>query len=125
MKMGLGGTGRKGEWHVEIDELIGLGLYGITIANRQLKLQIFEAPIDRMRDLLRFLKTSQNDECLDFPNAFGGRLQFLNHDGAVFIRIRHAGEHGPDLLEVAVEYTECARLAEALDEAIAETVFPE
>lgn len=120
MKTGLAGSGVKDAWHVEIDELIDLGLYGISIANLQFHLVISEAPVDRIRKLLRFLQASKQDEFFEFRDAFGGKVGFRNHDGAIFIRIWHEGEHGPNLLEIPVEYAECVKLASALEEALCE-----
>jgi hypothetical protein len=125
MKMGLAGSGVKGEWHVEIDELIDLGLYGITIGNREFKLQSFEPATSQIHKLLRFLKARRQDEGFDFCKAFGGEVGFLHHDGAAFIRIVQRGERGPNVMEIAVDHSECGDLCAALEEGIHEAALPE
>jgi hypothetical protein len=125
MKMGLAGSGVKGDWHVEIDELIGLGLYGITIGNRQFSLQLSEAPATQIHKLLGFLKARKQDEGFEFRRTFGGEVGFVHHDGAVFIRIVHRGEHGPNLLEISVDHSDCDDLCAALEQAILNAGLPE
>ena len=118
MSIGLAGIGREDDWQVDLDEMIGLDLYGITIANRQFSLQIFEVRLDAIKYLQLFLKESEQDKPFHFHTAFGGRLEFVSHDGNLLIRIFDAREHGANLLTITVQPAERTKLAAALEEAI-------
>jgi len=121
MNEGLAGTGRNNGWQIEIDEQLGDDAYGVTIGSRRFTLQFSNVRFDRIRRLLHFLNTAPQDGCFELGGFLSGRLEFTEHDGAVFARVRDAAGQTADLWQLSLEPAERAAIASALEEAILET----
>jgi hypothetical protein len=119
MSSGLAGIGREDDWTVTLDETIGSPLYGVTIENGQISIQIAGVPIEQTDSLCRFLQASRNDEVFEFQSCFGGKLAFVDNDGSLLVRIlEKVDEANSNLVELTVGVEQRAKLALALSSAI-------
>jgi len=120
MNTGLAGTGSEGEWSVELDEVINsLDLYDLTFGNGQFSLQVSGLRLEKIAQLQGILKTIKRDEVFHVHDAFGGRLELVEHDERLIIRIVHPiRSRTANLLQIPLSGAERTKLALALGKAI-------
>ena len=119
MKIGLAGLGREDDWTVEIDEIVGANVCGITMSNRQISLQVSPLSMDIITKLAGFLRSNEEQGKFHLPGVFGGKLEFVDYEGRLLIRLVEARKSaGTNLLEITLQTGERNSMTSALDQAI-------
>jgi hypothetical protein len=125
MRIGLAGIGTERDWQVDIDAMAESEHYGLTITSRQYWLQVAGLALDRLVLLQRFLSTNTEQERFLLHSAFGGKLEFVRHEGKLALRIVEAAkESDTNLLEITLHPEDRTALAAALGQAIEDANSP-
>ena len=121
MEFGLTGIGREKNWIVEIDSILETNFFGLEFSNQRFCIRIVGLTLDKIKEFHCILEVCKIKKHLQMQAAFGGRIEVVNIEGRIMIRIVDtSGKFGINMAEVVLEPEEFGSLAVALGQALTE-----